>query len=213
LVNISNLYKSPLNPNLIMALYQRIRELWKNPKESLGPLWQERLVQWRQEPSSVRIERPTRLDRARSLGYKAKQGIILIRQRVDRGGRLNKKYRKRRMPRHASRRKDLAMSYQWIAEQRAQKRHVNCEVLNSYYVAHDGTYFWYEVILVDRAHPVILADKNLSGVAFQKGRVYRGLTSAGKKTRGLLHKGKGAEKLRPSKTANRKVRLTDDRTQ
>ncbi len=196
-----------------MAIYQRIRELWKKPKENLGELWHQRLIQWREEPASIRIERPTRLDRARALGYKAKQGIILIRQRVDRGGRLNEKYRKRRMPKRASRRKDLAMSYQWVAEQRAQAKHVNCEVLNSYYVAHDGVYYWYEVILIDRTHPAILADKNLQGIALQSGRVYRGLTSAGRKSRGLRHKGKGVEKLRPSKTANRKRRLTDNRTQ
>ena len=34
--------------------------------------------------------------------------------------------------------------------------------------------------------------------AAQRGRVYRGLTSSGKKSRGLRRKGKGAEKIRPS---------------
>jgi len=35
-----------------------------------------------------------------------------------------------------------------------------------------------------------------------KGRVFRGKTSAGKSSRGLRNKGKGAEKLRPSLRAH-----------
>ena len=42
-------------------------------------------------------------------------------------------------------------------------------------------------------------------IAHQRGRAFRGLTSAGRKMRGLLNKGRGAEKLRPSIRAhNRK---------
>ncbi|KKT75754.1 MAG: 50S ribosomal protein L15e, partial [Candidatus Peregrinibacteria bacterium GW2011_GWA2_44_7] len=40
----------------------------------------------RKEPVTLVLEHPTRLDRARSLGYKAKQGCIVARQRVGRGG-------------------------------------------------------------------------------------------------------------------------------
>jgi large subunit ribosomal protein L15e len=69
-----------------MALYQHIREAWKKPKENLGDLWRSRLIQWRHEPVTVTLEHPTRLDRARSLGYKAKQVILVVRQRVNRGG-------------------------------------------------------------------------------------------------------------------------------
>jgi large subunit ribosomal protein L15e len=36
-----------------------------------------------------------------------------------------------------------------------------------------------------------------------KRRVLRGKTSAGQRGRGLRHKGKGAEKIRPSRRANR----------
>ena len=77
------------------------------------------------------------------------------------------------------------------------------EVLNSYFLAKDGTYSWYEVILVDREHPAVKADKQLSGIAKQRGRVFRGLTSAGRKMRGLRWKGKGAEKVRPSANARK----------
>ena len=70
-----------------MGMYQHIREAWKNPNDVLKKLQHERTIKWRTEPVTVRVERPTRLDRARSLGYKAKQGFIVVRQRVDRGGR------------------------------------------------------------------------------------------------------------------------------
>ena len=189
-----------------MSMYKYIREAWKKPKQKLGSLWQERLIQWRREPVTLRIDRPTRLDRARSLGYKAKQGIIVVRQRVNRGGKMRPKFKSGRRPKTMRRRLVLAKNYQQIAEERANKKFKNCEVLNSYEVAKDGKYYWYEIILVDRDHPVIKADKNLSwtGKRGNQGRVYRGVTSAGRKSRGLRHKGKGAEKMRPSLRANKR---------
>ena len=95
-------------------------------------------------------------------------------------------------------------STQWMAEERAARRFPNLEVLNSYWVGEDGVNKWFEVIMVDKHHPAILSDKTLSWVAApqHRGRVHRGLTSAGKKTRGLRHKGIGAEKARPSRAAN-----------
>ncbi|MFH1770257.1 MAG: 50S ribosomal protein L15e [archaeon] len=181
-----------------MSLYKHIREAWKRPKDSLKELTRERLIAWRKEPVTIRIDRPTRLDRARSLGYKAKQGIIVVRQRVSRGGRQRPQFKAGRRPRHMRRRKIVAKNYQQIAEERAHKKYVNCEVLNSYEVAQDGVYTWYEIILVDRFHPQTLkSDKKW--ITFKEGRAERGLTSSGRKGRGLRgNKGLGAEKLRPS---------------
>ena len=185
-----------------MGMYQYIREAWKKPKENLGALWQQRIIKWRQEPSTIRIERPTRIDRARSLGYKAKPGFIVIRQRVNRGGRQRPQIRHPRRSKAMSRRKDLTINYQAVAENRAVSKYPNCEVLNSYYVAEDGLNYWYEVVLVDRANPSIMADSRISWIMYHRGRSERGLTSAGKRARGLLHKGKGAEKMRPSLRAH-----------
>lgn len=187
-----------------MGLYQRLREVWKKPKANLGELWKGRLIEWRKQPATVRIAKPTRLDRARSLGYRAKQGIIVVRQKVMRGGHKRPMIKKGRRPRNFGTRKNLTMSYRLIAEQRAAKKYQNCEVLNSYWVAEDGRYLWFEIILVDKEHPAIKKDKKLKWVTENqnKGRVFRGLTGAGKKSRGLRSKGKGAEKLRPSRKAN-----------
>jgi large subunit ribosomal protein L15e len=89
---------------------------------------------------------------------------------------------------------------QRIAEERASKKYPNLEVLNSYWVGGDGRHEWYEIIMVDPHHPVIMSDQKINWIcdAEHKGRAYRGLTSAGRKGRGLRHKGKGAEKIRPS---------------
>lgn len=179
-----------------MGVYKYVRELWKNPKQNLGALWKQRLILWRREPTTIRIEHPTRIDRARSLGYKAKQGVFVVRQRVRRGGHMRPTWSGGRRTATSSVHRPLRKNYQAVAEERAQDKFPNCEVINSYLVAKDGIYCWYEIIMIDRTHPSVLASAELSRLAAQKGRVYRGLTSAGRKSRGLRWKGKGAEKAR-----------------
>lgn len=168
-----------------MGMYKYIRETWKKPRENLKEIWRNRLMEWKKQPVTIRIDRPTRVDKARSLGYRAKQGYILVRQKVLRGGRQRPQIRAGRRSKHMRRRKIVSKSYQWIAEERAQKNFVNCTVLNSYYVGEDGGSFWYEVILVDRAHPVIIADPRINWICDKRGRAARGLTSAARKSRGL----------------------------
>ena len=107
-----------------------------------------------------------------------------------------------RRPSANSRIKNLDKKYQLVAEERAARKYINCEVLNSYEVGKDGRYMWFEIILVDRTNPHILADNKINWISLQKGRVFKGLTSSGKKSRGLRKKGKGTEKARPSKRAN-----------
>jgi len=187
-----------------MGVYQKIREAWKKPSKNLGEIYRKRLIEFRKEPVTIKINRPTRLDRARSLGYKAKQGFILVRQRLSRGGRMREQIRKGRRSKARRRKKILSMNYQQVAEQRAAKKYKNCEVLNSYFVGMDGVNIWYEVIMIDRMHPNILKDKQLQNLAFKQGRAFKGLTSAGRKARGLRHKGKGAEKIRPSLRAKKR---------
>jgi large subunit ribosomal protein L15e len=184
-----------------MGYLKYVRDLWKKPKANIKGLMRERLLEWRRDATTKRIEHPTRPDRARSLGYKAKQGFILVRQRVPRGGHKRQKDFRGRRPKRTKLRMDLKLSYQTIAEQRANRKYPNCEVLNSYWVAKDGLYYWYEIILIDTASPAIKKNPKMAWITakHQKGRVHRGLTSSGRKNRGLLHKGKGAEKLRPGR--------------
>ncbi len=189
-----------------MGMYKYIREVWKNPKANMPELWRQRLIAWRKEPSTVRLEHPTRIDRARSLGYKAKQGFLIVRQRVVKGGHKRPGGKAGRKPKKSRKRMVLAKSYRQIAEERTARKYPNCEVLNSYWVSEDNIYFWYEVILIDKAHPAIAADPDINWIIQKqhKRRVFRGLTSAGRKSRGLRYKGKGSEKARPSVRASGK---------
>lgn len=186
-----------------MSLYTHLRAVWKKPKEGLGELYKEKLIQYRKEPVTVRIERPTRLDRARSLGYKAKQGVFVVRQRVIRGGHKREQVAGGRRPKASRQSMVGAKNYQRIAEERVAKKYLNCEVLNSYFLIKDGRYVWYEVIMVDKKNPSVLANKQLAQAVANNKKASRGLTSAGKKSRGLNNKGKGAEKARPGVRANK----------
>jgi len=179
-----------------MGIYKHIRDSWRSHSDEVKKLWRQRLIQWRKEPVTIRIDFPTRLDRARAAGYRSKEGVIVVRQRVNRGGHPRRDRAGGRRSKHSARRMTLALNYQTIAEKRANTAFPNCEVVNSYFVAKDGKHYWYEVILVDRNSPVVLADVRLAGIARQKGRAYRGLTSANRKSRGLRWKGKGSEKTR-----------------
>ncbi len=184
------------------SMYAHVREAWKRPRltEVDALLW-ERMQRWRREGSVVRVERPTRIDRARTLGYRAKQGIVVARAKIRRGGRRKSRYvRGRRTARMGMQKVTPAKSLQRMAEERAARRFPNMEVLNSYWVGEDGRYKWYEVILVDGHHPAIRRDRRLAWIAepVHRGRAERGKTSAGKRGRGMQKRGRGTEKTRPS---------------
>jgi len=183
-------------------MYKYMAEAWNRPEDSyVKQLQWERLIEWRQEENYIRVEHPTRLDRARKLGYKAKQGFVVVRGRVRKGSLRKRQIRKgRRAKRKGINKITAAKSLQRIAEERASKRYPNLEVLNSYWVGMDGQHEWFEIIMVDPHHPVIKAHRNINWICSSKhkGRAFRGLTAAGKAGRGLKWKGKGAEKVRPS---------------
>jgi len=188
-----------------MGTYKYIKQAWLKPKSTIKELLRNRLIQWRHEQAITRIEHPTRLDRARNLGYRAKQGFVLTRVRVLRGGKKRPRPTKKgRRSARQSIKKNLGKNYQWICEERVARKFKNLEVINSYYLAKDGKHIWYEVILVDPQHPAIKADKQLSwvGQGANRRRVFKGLTMAGRRSRGLRNKGIGAEKMRPSLAAH-----------
>ncbi|KAF5615323.1 60s ribosomal l15 [Fusarium sp. NRRL 52700] len=137
-----------------------------------------------------RASRPSRLDKARRLGYKAKQGYVIYRVRVRRGGR------KRPAPKGATYGKPTnqginQLKYQRslkaTAEERVGRRCANLRVLNSYWINQDSTYKYYEVILVDPQHKAIRIDPRINWIVnpVHKHRESRGLTATGKKSRGL----------------------------
>lgn len=185
-----------------MTIGKYLEQEYRNPSEELRKIWKERIIAWRVEPAITRIEKPTRIDKARSLGYKAKQGYLVVRVQLIRGGRKRKQFKGGRKPKKARRKKIVGKNYRWIAEERAARRYKNCEVLGSYEIAKDGIHYWFEIILADREQVSKYA--GMEWLAKARGRAFRGITSAARKSRGLRHKGKGVEKIRPSLAAHGK---------
>ena len=148
-------------------MYRHLRQAWKRPGDSyVKELMKKRVIRWRRQPSIVRIEKPTRLDRARRLGYKAKKGFVVVRVRVRRGGRRKPRPRMgRRQKRMGVSKYTPAKSLKLIAEERAARKYPNLEVLNSYWVWEDGTSKWFEVIFVDPHHPSVESDKTVGWIS------------------------------------------------
>ena len=132
--------------------YKYIAKEWAKPEKSfVEEIMKERLILYRKQPTIVRIERPTRLDRARSLGYKAKQGYVIARTKVRRGGLRKQRPKAGRRPKRMGVAKyKPSKSLKLIAEERTGKKFPNLEILNSYWVGEDGRSKWFEVIMVNK---------------------------------------------------------------
>jgi len=178
------------------GMYHYMQQSWKKPDMKI---LRERMTQWRASPVFTKVDKPLRIDKARALGYKDKKGFVIVRVRLIRGGHKRSRPNKGRRSKRLHTRKNLRMNYQWIAEQRAARRFSNLEVLNSYYIGKDGQHYFFEVILVDPEMPEIKNDDTINWITKpeNRGRVFRGLTSAGKKSRGLSTKSREM-KVRPS---------------
>lgn len=181
------------------GLYYYLRQAWKKPDPKT---LRERMVEWRKGNVFTKVEKPLRLDRARSLGYKDKKGFVVIRIRVKRGGHKRPRPNKGRRSKRMHTRKNLKMSYKWIAEQRVSKKFTNLEVLNSYQIGKDGQHYFFEVICLDPEKPEIANNKDTKFITDKsnQNRPERGLTSAAKKSRGLRSK-HPTSKVRPSVNA------------
>tara|TARA_Y100000590_G_scaffold312765_1_gene353518 strand:- start:1044 stop:1502 length:459 start_codon:yes stop_codon:yes gene_type:complete len=133
-------------------------KLWKDN----SPEIRDRVVSWRKQNAVTRIEKPSRILRARRLGYKAKQGIIVVRMRVGTGGMRKKRPTGGRRPKHLGvTRIKAGVNMKQVAERRVLERYPNMALLGSYFIYKDGMHYWYEVILADYSHPRITKDKEL----------------------------------------------------
>ncbi len=182
---------------MVKGMYHHIRQAWKKPERKLS---HEQLIKWRASEAVEKVDKPLRLDRARTLGYKAKKGIFVLRVRLIRGGRRRiRKGVKGRKSRKQTIRKMLKMNYRWVAEIRAARKYPNMEVLNSYWIGKDGKYYFFEIIMVDPTKPEIINDPVFNWITKKANskRAERGLTSAAKKSRGLRTKSHNL-KVRPS---------------
>merc|ERR1711979_1051 len=176
-----------------MGAYKYMNEIWrKKQSETMRYLQRVRVWQYRNLNTIHRASKPTRPEKARRLGYKATQGFVVYRIKIRRGGR------KKPVPKGATMGKPVhqgvfmqfARRLQSVAEERVGRHCGALRVLNSYWVGEDSTYKYFEVILVDPNHNAIRNNPKhqwiCGGVA--KHREMRGLTSQGKRSRGV---GKG----------------------
>merc|ERR1719389_1169029 len=184
-----------------------MEELWrKKQSDVMRFLGRIRTWEYRQLPAIHRASRPSRPDKARKVGYKAKQGYIIFRVRIKRGGRKKRVakgivYGK---PKHCGINKMKATrNLRSIAEERIGRKCGGLRVLNSYWVAQDAVHKWYEVIMIDPMHKAVRDDPRINWICqnTMKHRELRGLTAAGRRARGLRKKGKSATKTRPSRRA------------
>jgi len=143
----------------MFALYRQIGETWQKVfKEKSGDILQ-RAVLLRRGPTMERIERPSRLNKARMLGYKAKEGVVVIRIRVAAGGMRRPRPTSGRRPKHLGvLRMKSDEPVQKVAERRVWEKHANLKLLGSYLLWVDGKHRWYECVMIDPAHPAIKKD-------------------------------------------------------
>jgi large subunit ribosomal protein L15e len=188
-----------------MGAYKYLQELWrKKQSDVVRFIMRIRCWEYRQLASIQKVSRPSRLDKARALGFKQKQGYVVYRCAIRRGGRKRcvHKGAVHGKPVHQGIRKQKkARSHRNVAEERVGRRCTNLRVLNSYWVGQDAAVKFFEVILVDPTHNAIKRDPRINWVCSEKHnrREIRGLTSAGKKYRGLRQKGHRAHNVRPSR--------------
>ncbi len=132
-------------------------------------LWQEnraeirkKAVLWRKQHSLTKIDKPSRIKRARRLGYKAKPGIIIVRMRVGAGGMRKNRPKGGRRPKHlgVSRIKGRTNMKQ-VAENRVAQRYSNMTILGSYFLYGDSMHYWYEVVLADQYNSNVIKDIHL----------------------------------------------------
>ena len=136
-----------------MTAYKYLEEIWKKKQSDvLRYLLRIRAWEYRQGKKIQRVTKPTRPDKARRLGYKAKQGFVIYRVAVRRGGRKrqnNKGIVYGKPKHHGINQLKARRNLRSIAEERVGRVCGNLRVLNSYWVNSDSSWKYFEVILVD----------------------------------------------------------------
>lgn len=180
-----------------MGAYKYLEEIWrKKQSDVMRYLLRIRAWEYRQGRRITKLARPTRTDKAHKLGYKAKQGFVIYRVAVRRGGRVRRSSCSKGIVHGKPKNQGInslkfARNLRSVAEERVGRLCGNMRVLNSYWVNQDATFKYYEVIIVDPNHVNIRGDAHINWIckAVHKHRERRGLTSAGRKARGLRVKG------------------------
>ena len=84
---------------LLKSGYKYVKETFEEHDKSFQSSNWKRGVEYRKGRSVQRINRPTKIYRARELGYKAKQGYIVVRSKIRKGGAHKIRPKRGRKPR------------------------------------------------------------------------------------------------------------------
>ena len=142
-------------------MYSEIAKSWQKVFHEKSGDISARAVLLRRGPTIERLEKPSRLDRARKLGYKAKAGVVVVRIKVSRGGMRRKRPTSGRRPKHLGvLRMKSDEPVQGVAERRVREKFPNLTLLGSYIYYRDGKHSWFECILIDPHNPSISSDYN-----------------------------------------------------
>ncbi len=143
-------------------MYSQISESWHRLYKTNPDEMKAKAIEWRRQHTITRVERPSRLDRARRLGYRAKQGFVVVRIKVGRGGMRRQRPRSGRRPKHLGVvRIKQSDNMRKVAERRVGEKYPNMQVIGSYFLYKDGKNYWFECILVDGSKPTIYKDREL----------------------------------------------------
>lgn len=146
-------------------MYRAIQKTWREMVENKSTELKSKGMDLRRRPTIERLERPSRLDRARRLGYKAKSGFIVVRIKVGRGGMRRRKTAGGRRPKHAGLlRMKADVNMRQTSEKRVAIKFPNLKVLNSYFYYKDGKNAWYEVILIDTHNSSVMSDNDVGSL-------------------------------------------------
>ncbi|ERE68542.1 60S ribosomal protein L15-like protein [Cricetulus griseus] len=142
-----------------MGAYKYMQQLGRK-KQSKVMRFLLRVCFWQYRRLSVlhRALSHTGPDKVQRLGYKAKQGYVIYRIRVCRGGRkcpVPKGATHGKPVHHGVNQLKFARSLQSVAEERVGCHCGALRVLNSYWNGEDSTYKCFEVILIDPFHKAI----------------------------------------------------------
>lgn len=128
-------------------MYKYIQKTFEAQYDQRSPEYRARLTLWRKQPVITRVDGPTNIARAHSVGYKARKDFVVARVRVKKGKRIRARADQGRKPGRNRKRENPGKGWQWFAEQKALRRFPNLSLIGSYYVGEDGQQSFYEIVM------------------------------------------------------------------
>ncbi len=127
--------------------YKHVLKSFQKSLRARSDSLKQRLHDWRGESTVARVEEPSNIARARSAGFKAKQGFVVARVRVKKGKLVRRAPRQGRKPGRNRKTQSSGMGLKRVAEIKAGLKFPNLSVVNSYLAGEDGQFKFFEVVL------------------------------------------------------------------